>query len=49
VLITPNRPFNELYTDLRDELPAMYRIGDAASPRDMQAAIAEGRRLAMTI
>jgi hypothetical protein len=45
VLVTPNRPNRELH----DELVAAGRgdlllIGDAASPRDLQVAIAEGHR-----
>jgi len=49
VLITPNVVLDEIYTDLRGEMPNMCRIGDAAAPRDMQAAIAEGRRAAMAL
>jgi 2,4-dienoyl-CoA reductase-like NADH-dependent reductase (Old Yellow Enzyme family) len=49
VLVTPNSSNNELYMQLRDELPDVRRIGDAASPRDIQAAIADGRRTAMAI
>ena len=49
VLITANRTLDEIYTDLVDELPVIHRIGDAAAPRDIQAAIAEGRRVAMAL
>lgn len=49
VLITPNRVLDEVYVELRDEMPNMLRIGDAAAPRDMQAAIGEGRRAAMAL
>ena len=47
VLITANRTFDEIWTELVDEVPFIRRIGDAAAPRDIQAAIAEGRRVAM--
>jgi hypothetical protein len=47
VLVTPNAAQSELYDELRSELPDIRRIGDAASPRDVQAAIADGRRAGM--
>lgn len=49
VLITANRTLDEIYTDLVEEMPLIRRIGDAAAPRDIQAAIAEGRRVAMAL
>lgn len=49
VLITANRTLDEIYADLRDEMPHIRRIGDVAAPRDMQSAIAEGRRVAMAL
>jgi 2,4-dienoyl-CoA reductase-like NADH-dependent reductase (Old Yellow Enzyme family)/thioredoxin reductase len=49
VLITPNAPLDELYTALRDEHDDIRRIGDAAAPRDVQSALAEARRVAMSI
>jgi hypothetical protein len=50
VLVTQNAPNRELY----DELLAAGRgdlvlVGDAASPRDLQVAIAEGHRAARNI
>lgn len=48
VLITPNASLDELYDTLEAEV-AIVRIGDCLSPRDVQAAIAEGRRAAMGI
>ena len=49
VLITANRALDEIYTELVDEVAFIRRIGDAAAPRDIQAAIAEGRRVAMAL
>nr|WP_087572955.1 FAD-dependent oxidoreductase [Sphingomonas sp. CDS-1] len=49
VLVTYNRSRSDLFDELRGELPALHVIGDAASPRDMQAAIAEGRRVATSL
>jgi 2,4-dienoyl-CoA reductase-like NADH-dependent reductase (Old Yellow Enzyme family)/thioredoxin reductase len=43
VLVTPNEPNREIYESLRGEDVGTVRlIGDAAAPRDMQTAIAEG-------
>jgi 2,4-dienoyl-CoA reductase-like NADH-dependent reductase (Old Yellow Enzyme family) len=49
VLITPNEPMRELFDALRDRLPDVRLIGDAAGPRDIQAAIADGYRSALAI
>src|SRR5690606_2834932 len=46
VMINHNEPSRGLFDELRDEVPAIYLIGDARSPRDVQVAIAEGHRLA---
>lgn len=44
ILITPNASFAPIFDELRDVVSGISRIGDALSPRDVQAAIAEGRR-----
>jgi hypothetical protein len=49
VLITPNEPMRDLFDALRDRLPDVRLIGDAAGPRDIQAAIADGYRSALAI
>ena len=49
MLITPNKPLDDIYVGLRDEMQDIRRIGDAAAPRDMQTAIREGRRVAMAL
>lgn len=48
VLVAPNAPLRGLYDALRDRIPARL-IGDALSPRDIQAAIAEGREAALEL
>lgn len=49
VLVTQNTPLRALYDELRDEHPALFLAGDAHSPRDVQAAIAEGHHLGRSI
>ncbi len=50
VLITPNHPNREIHDELAaDGTLDLRLIGDAASPRDMQAAIAEGHRVARAL
>jgi 2,4-dienoyl-CoA reductase-like NADH-dependent reductase (Old Yellow Enzyme family)/pyruvate/2-oxoglutarate dehydrogenase complex dihydrolipoamide dehydrogenase (E3) component len=50
VLVTQNAPNRELYDELLDAGQTdVHLIGDAASPRDIQVAIAEGHRLARAI
>jgi len=49
VLITPNAPLNDLYYSLRDDFPDVKLVGDAARPRDMQYAIADGHRAARAL
>jgi 2,4-dienoyl-CoA reductase-like NADH-dependent reductase (Old Yellow Enzyme family)/thioredoxin reductase len=49
VLVTPNQPLRSLYEELRGEIASLHLIGDAHSPRDMQAAIGEGHRVAREI
>jgi hypothetical protein len=48
VIVGPNQPCRDLYDTLRDQLPARL-VGDALSPRDLQAAIADGRRAAFAL
>ncbi|MBA3053697.1 MAG: NADH-flavin oxidoreductase/NADH oxidase [Sphingomonadales bacterium] len=45
ILVSQNEPSRSLYDELRDEMEC-YLIGDARSPRDVQAAIGEGHRAA---
>jgi hypothetical protein len=45
VVVGPNQPCRGLYDALRSRIPASL-AGDALSPRDLQAAIADGRRAA---
>ena len=45
VYVADNHPLNEIYDSLIGDKPVKFklkRIGDALSPRDLQAAIAEG-------
>jgi hypothetical protein len=49
VLLTPNQPARELYLELRGEMPGIALVGDASSPRDLQAAIAEGHAAARAL
>lgn len=42
VLVTPNQPINELHNALVGQVPLVKAIGDALSPRNLQAAIREG-------
>jgi pyruvate/2-oxoglutarate dehydrogenase complex dihydrolipoamide dehydrogenase (E3) component len=49
VLVTPNEPMRDLYLALAQELPRVVLVGDAVSPRDLQAAIAEGHHAARAL
>jgi 2,4-dienoyl-CoA reductase-like NADH-dependent reductase (Old Yellow Enzyme family)/thioredoxin reductase len=49
VLVTQNEPLRELYDELRDEIPSIFLVGDALSPRDVQYAIADGHRAARSL
>jgi len=50
VLVTPNEPNRELYEELvADGRAGVIVAGDAASPRDLTAAIAEGNRAARQV
>jgi len=42
VLVQPAEPLRDLYDELRDSTKGLSIIGDAATPRDVQFAIAEG-------
>jgi 2,4-dienoyl-CoA reductase-like NADH-dependent reductase (Old Yellow Enzyme family) len=42
VLVQPAEPLREVHDALRDSLSGLAIIGDAATPRDVQVAIAEG-------
>jgi hypothetical protein len=46
VIVTPNAPNRDLFDTLRGKLGSAVLIGDALSPRDLMAAIAEGHRAA---
>jgi 2,4-dienoyl-CoA reductase-like NADH-dependent reductase (Old Yellow Enzyme family) len=49
VLITPNAPLRSLYEELRGKVTNLHLIGDAHSPREVQAAIAEGHHTARAV
>jgi 2,4-dienoyl-CoA reductase-like NADH-dependent reductase (Old Yellow Enzyme family) len=50
VLVTPNRPLRELFETLSvQEGPDVHLIGDAATPRDLQAAIRDGHMVGRRI
>ena len=49
VLVTPNEPERRLYDELNGDLPHVKLIGDALAPRDVQRAIADGRRAAWSL
>lgn len=42
VVVQPGEPLRELHDELRGQVPGLSLVGDAATPRDVQAAIAEG-------
>lgn len=49
VLVTPNEPVRDLYDALRFGAIPIHLVGDALSPRDMQAAIREGHLAARSL
>ena len=49
VLVTPNRPLNDLQATLVGQLVLVKAIGDALSPRNLQTAIREGHIVARGI
>lgn len=49
VLVTHNLPLRGLYDELRECQANLVIVGDAKSPRDVQAAIAEGHRAARAL
>lgn len=49
ILVTQNAPLRALYDDLGKEGLALHLVGDAMSPRDVQAAIAEGHQVARSL
>jgi pyruvate/2-oxoglutarate dehydrogenase complex dihydrolipoamide dehydrogenase (E3) component len=49
VLVMPRDPLTGLYTELKDSIPHVSIVGDAKSPRDMQAAVREGHLAARSI
>jgi 2,4-dienoyl-CoA reductase-like NADH-dependent reductase (Old Yellow Enzyme family) len=49
VLVTQNQPLRDLYEEIRGEFAEVALIGDAALPRDMQYAIADGHRAARAL
>ncbi|MET0547613.1 MAG: FAD-dependent oxidoreductase [Caulobacterales bacterium] len=49
VLITPNRAMRDLYNALTGKVDSLRIAGDAQTPRDVQAAIAEGRAAAFSL
>jgi hypothetical protein len=42
VIATGSRPVNDLFTGLKDQVPEIYLIGDAQTPRKALEAVAEG-------
>lgn len=49
VLVTPNEPLRDTYNELRGQVDRMVLVGDAKSPRDIQAAIHEGHAAARSL
>lgn len=49
VLVTQNMPLRGVYDELRGGAVPVHLIGDAASPRDIQAAITDGHRVGRAI
>jgi 2,4-dienoyl-CoA reductase-like NADH-dependent reductase (Old Yellow Enzyme family) len=49
VLVQAAEPLRELYDELRDTLPGVVLIGDAATPRDVQFAISDGHMAARAL
>ncbi len=49
VVATYPLPVRDLYDELRHRVPDIRLVGDALSPRDLLAAIADGHRVARTI
>lgn len=49
VLVLPREPLNGLHEELRSSVPGLALVGDAKSPRDIQAAIREGHLAARAI
>jgi 2,4-dienoyl-CoA reductase-like NADH-dependent reductase (Old Yellow Enzyme family) len=42
VLVLARDPFNDLYEELKGQVPLLEIVGDAKTPRDLQAAVREG-------
>jgi hypothetical protein len=49
VMVTPNQPLNVLQAALEGQVPLVKAIGDALSPRNLQASIREGHVVARAI
>jgi hypothetical protein len=49
VVVAPRTPVLDLAADLRDRVPDVRIVGDALSPRNLQAAIHEGHHAARGI
>jgi hypothetical protein len=42
VMVSPREPLAELYGELLGKVPVLHIVGDARTPRDLQAAVREG-------
>lgn len=49
VMVLARDPLNELEEELRGKVPELVVVGDAMSPRDLQAAVREGHRAARAL
>lgn len=49
VLAMDKAPNDELYFELRGQVPEVFRVGDAVAPRTITQAIYEGNQIAVTI
>jgi hypothetical protein len=49
VLVTPNAPINDVQAALEGQVAVVKAVGDALSPRTLQAAIREGHLAARAL
>jgi mycofactocin system FadH/OYE family oxidoreductase 2 len=49
VVITPNKPNQDLYFELKGKIKELYRIGDCVAPRKIDMAIWEGNKVGRII
>jgi hypothetical protein len=48
-MVQPGEPLRELYDELHGKIDSLSIVGDAATPRDVQVAIAEGHHAARAL